>query len=113
MFFSIHILDYAMLDEDLEIKPAAEVSYSEKTQREIVEWIKRLEKKDGSIISVPQKGLTDDKLKEIEAVEFLNENKIDPDVATVWEVESQVSISIDLTGDKKTKKWWEFWKKNR
>lgn len=50
-----------MLDEDLEIKPAAEVSYSEKTQLEIVEWIKRLEKKDGSIISVPQKRIQETK----------------------------------------------------
>ena len=76
LFFSIHILDYLMLDEELEINPAANVSYSKKTQLEIVEWIKRLEKKDSSIISVPQKGLIDDKLKEIEAVEFLNEHEL-------------------------------------
>ncbi len=115
LFFSIHVVDYAMLNEDLEINPAAKVSYSEKTQLEIVEWIKRLEKEDSSIISVPQKGLIDDKLKEIEAIEFLNEHEIDSDVATVWEVESHASISIDLTVDQKSKKpldkrWWEFWK---
>ena len=60
-------------------------------------------KKDSSIISVPQKGLIDDKLKEIEAVEFLNEHEIDPDIATVWEVESQVSIGFDFRDDKESK----------
>ena len=116
IFFSIHVVDYFMLNEDLEIDSSVtNISYSEKNQREIVYWIKRLDKNDNSIISVPQKGLTDDKLREIEAIEFIKKNKIDTDKATLWKIESESSISFDLREDEENnkplnKKWWEFWK---
>ncbi len=116
IFFSIHVVDYFMLNEDMEIDSSVtNISYSEKNQQEIVDWIKRLEKNDHSIIRVPQKGLEDDKLRKIEAIKFINENNIDTDKAILWEVESKSSISFDLTADEEiseslNKKWWEFWK---
>ena len=115
IFFSIHAVDYFMLNENLEIDPSVKASYSKENQQEIEDWVKRLEENDSSIIRVPQKGFTDDKLKEIDAIAFINENKIDCDKAILWEVESKVSIGFDLTKDKEikkpqNKKWWEFWK---
>jgi hypothetical protein len=114
-FFSIHFLDYFMLDEDLDINPAANISYSEETQQEIVGWIRRIENKDNSILRLPQKGLIDEKLKEIEALQFINEKEIDIESAKIWEVESNVSVGFDLAIEdekkqKGDKKWWEFWK---
>lgn len=104
LFFSIHVVDYFMLTDDLEIDPAASVSYSDKSQQEIVAWIKRLERNDVSILKVPQKGITDDKLQEIEAIEFIEKHHIDVSSARTWEVEADVEVTIDLSDDEAPEK---------
>lgn len=113
-FFIIHIVDYFMLNEDLEIDNSAQVSISEKSQKEIVDWIKRIEKNDDSIIRVPQKGITDEELKHIEFLKYIKESEIDLDIAKIQKVEEgeeKVSVKFDLKKIGKTdKKWWEFWK---
>lgn len=113
LFFSIHIVDYFMLDENLEIDESATSSYNKKTENEIVSWIKRIEREDKLIISVPQKGLTNDSLKRIEAEKFLKELSVDIDKTQIWEVEEKISVNIDLTKERtnnENKKWWEIWK---
>lgn len=42
-FFVIHIVDYFMLNEDLEIDDSVAVSMSKASQNEIVDWINRKE----------------------------------------------------------------------
>ncbi|WP_299888821.1 hypothetical protein [uncultured Lacinutrix sp.] len=113
LFFSIHIVDYFMLDENLEIDESATSSYNKKTENEIVSWIKQIEREDKLIISVPQKGLINDSLKRIEAEKFLEGLSVDIDKTQIWEVEEKISVNIDLTKERtnnENKKWWEIWK---
>jgi hypothetical protein len=110
-FFVIHITDYFMLNEDLEIDASVEVSMSDESQKEIVELIKRVEKNDNFIIRVPQKGIIDEELKHIEFLDYVNTNDIDLDLARIQSIEEKLSVKFDLeTIDTKGKKWWEFWK---
>lgn len=113
-FFVIHIFDYFMLNQDLEIDASVEVSISKESQKEIVDWIKRIEKNDNSIIRVPQKGITDEELQHIEFLKFIEKNNIDLELARMQKVEAKEekeSIKFDLNKiDKTNKKWWEFWK---
>ncbi|WP_405223817.1 hypothetical protein [Dokdonia sp. Asnod1-B02] len=113
LFFSIHIVDYFMLNENLEIDESTTSSYNKKTENEIVSWIKRIELEDKRIISVPQKGLTDETRKKIEAEKFLDDLSVDIDKTKIWEVEEKISVNIDLTKERTNsgnKKWWEIWK---
>jgi hypothetical protein len=113
LFFSIHIVDYFMLDENLEIDKSTTSSYNKKTENEIVSWIKRIEREDKLIISVPQKGLSNDSLKRIEAEKFIDGLSVEIDKTEIWEVEEKISVNIDLTKEPTNngnKKWWEIWK---
>ncbi|WP_338769559.1 hypothetical protein WAF17_10110 [Bernardetia sp. ABR2-2B] len=114
-FFVIHALDYFMLNENLEIDVSAESSMPTEAQKEIVGWIQRIEKNDDSIIRIPQKGITDQELKQIEFQKFIEENGIDLNLAKLQKAESKISISFDLENietskPSKIKKWWQFWK---
>ena len=97
LFFSIHIIDFFMLNEDYEIAEDVTTSYNKETENDIASWMKRILNEDKQIIEVPQKGLTDETLKKIEAEKFLNGLSIDLDKAEIWEVEISNSIQIDLT----------------
>ncbi|EZH75906.1 hypothetical protein ATO12_03695 [Aquimarina atlantica] len=113
LFFTIHVADYFMLNEDFEVDEAVTTSYNKKTEDEIVTWIKRIENEDKQIIRVPQKGLTDKTLKRIEAKNFLNGLSIEMDELQIWEIEESTSVKIDLTKEQQNspdKKWWELWK---
>ncbi len=115
LFFSIHVMDYFMVTEDLEIDPASTTNMSEASLQTIVHWMKRLEEDTDSIIQIPQRGITDKTLREIQAREYILEHQIDLGTARVWEIDSDVSVKVDLTTkteghSKATKKWWEFWK---
>ena len=113
LFFSIHIVDYFMLDENLEIDKSTTSSYNKKTENEIVSWIKWIEREDKLIISVPQKGLSNDSLKRIEAEKFIDGLSVEIDKTEIWEVEEKISVNIDLTKEPTNngnKKWWEIWK---
>src|SRR5687767_10928026 len=93
LFFTIHVSDYFMLDENLDIAPNVTSSYSQDTQEAIVGWIKRIDKKDSQIIYIPR--LTQSEREEgydhnfllLKAETFLNLNNIDIETAKVWEVE--------------------------
>ena len=53
-FFSILILDYLMLDEDLNLAEDITTSYSESSERAIIDKIKRIENEDSKIIPIPR-----------------------------------------------------------
>ncbi len=115
IFFSIHFADYAMFTEDLEIDPAVSTGYSQESEQAILDWFRRLDNNDSSIVRVPQRGITDRNLREIEANEFIRQHNVDLETAFIWEFAQEVSVKVDLTAkteghSKATKKWWQFWK---
>ncbi|WP_291721775.1 hypothetical protein [Bernardetia sp.] len=100
-----------MLNEDLEIDDSVTSSMSREAQKEIVNWIKRIEKNDSSLICIPQRGITDEEILEIELLEFIENNNIDLETAKIQLAESEmpISVSLDLENIKiSQKKWWQF-----
>ena len=85
IFFSILFVDYFMLDENLEIDPFASVSYSTDYQHSIHSWLQRMDKKDPTILSIPTIGPLDEKAAIDEATKFLDQHKIDPFLARIWD----------------------------
>ena len=174
-FFSIMVVDYFMLDEEMNIASNVTTNHSKTQENSLVNRIKRIENKDSSIISIPRVTLNDrknlmkqfvDKLSESKLIDilnqqienqdyraefdfyfgneadeltkqkweeeknnflyqqvetFLNLNNINIDNSTLWIVNSEGSISVDLTYDKETrtlptineqkikKPLWKFW----
>jgi hypothetical protein len=116
-FFSILVMDYFMLDENFDIVPDVTTSYSLNTVKIIADRIKRIENNDPAIFSLPRLGeLSNTDYEEfipqkIDA--FLNLNSIDLKTVSIWEIEEEASISIDLKKDVESevkRPWWKIWK---
>ena len=115
-FFSILVTDYLMFDENLNIAKDTTTTYSKENLETLIERIRRIESKDVSIISLPRLGILahiDDKTiiyQEIDS--FLNLNSINLETVKIWEVDENVSITIDINDkDKQMNKrsWWKVW----
>ena len=174
-FFSIMVVDFFMLDEEMNIASNVTTNYSKTQENSLIDRIKRIENKDSNIISIPRVTLNErknlmqqfvDKLSDSKLIDmlnqqienqdfraefdfyfgneadeltkqkweeeknnflyqqvetFLNLNNINVDKSTLWIVDSEGSISFDLTDDKENKtipitneqkiekQWWKFW----
>lgn len=121
-FFSVLVTDYFMFDENLNVAKDTTTSYSKENLESLIDRIRRIENKDDTIISLPRLG--NSKGAEFisqEVDSFLNLNSINIETATIWEVEENGTITIDLKNDndEKTKtgynstlpkagrKWWQ------
>ena len=103
-FFSILVVDYLMLDENLNIAKDTTTSYTEKTLEVLIDRIKRIEKKETTIISLPRFGNSQEVLDKPfisqQVDSFLTHNSINIQAATIWEVEESGTITIDLKNKK-------------
>jgi len=107
-FFSILVTDYFMFDENLNVAKGTTTSYSKENLEILVDRIRRFEDKDETIISLPRlgnsKSTTDKEYISQQAERFLNLNSIKIETATIWEVEENVTITIDLKNEGKENK---------
>ena len=99
-FFSVLVTDYFMFDENLNVAKDTTTSYSKENLESLVDRIRRIENKDASIISLPRLGNSKSET-ETETVSqqlegFLNLNSINIETVTIWEVEENGTITIDL-----------------
>lgn len=99
-FFSILVTDYFMFDENLNIVKEMTTTYTKENLDTLIDRIRRIENKDISIVSLPRFGnLTNADNTEFlsqQMESFINLNSINIEMATIWEVEESVTISIDL-----------------
>lgn len=120
-FFSILITDYFHFDENYNVPKNATSSYPENILELLADRMKRIENDDKSIIPLSRTNKeenTDDDYLDQKIETFLNLNSINIKTATIWDVDSIGSITIDLTANNETeenqkiekKNWWEFWK---
>lgn len=87
VFFSIHIADYFLVDDNLESDTAVKSSYSNNNVKLIIEWIKRIENDDVSIVEIPRKQLTSNKKQRLEAGKFLEKWDVDINKASICELD--------------------------
>lgn len=99
-FFSILVTDYFMFDENLNIAKEMTTTYTKENLDTLIDRIRRIENKDISIVPLPRFGnLTNADNTEFfsqQMESFINLNSINIEMATIWEVEECVTISIDL-----------------
>lgn len=105
-FFSVLVTDYFMFDENLNVAKDTTTSYSKENLESLIDKIRRIENKDDTIISLPRLGnskTTEFISQQVDS--FLNLNSINIETATIWEVEENGTITIDLKNenDEKTK----------
>lgn len=105
-FFSVLVTDYFMFDENLNVAKDTTTSYSKENLESLIDRIRRIENKDDTIISLPRLGnskTTEFISQQVDS--FLNLNSINIETATIWEVEENGTITIDLKNenDEKTK----------
>ena len=107
-FFSVLVTDYFMFDENLNVAKDTTTSYSKENLESLVDRIRRIENKDASIISLPRlgnsKSATDTETVSQQLESFLNLNSINIETVTIWEVEENGTITIDLKNDSDEKK---------
>ena len=107
-FFSILVTDYFMFDENLNVAKNTTTSYSKENLENLVDRIKRIEDKDETIISLPRlgnsKSTTDKEYISQQVDKFLSLNSINIETATIWEVEENVTTTIDLKNNSEEKR---------
>jgi hypothetical protein len=120
-FFSILFTDYFMLDENLNLAAGVTTSYTKANETLLIDRIKRIEGNHPAIVRIPRLPLEEALGKYdrgdilIKVNSFLDSNGIDIEMTTLWEIEEQGSVTIDLTKDsdlkqkKKRKYWWWPW----
>lgn len=119
MFFSIHLGDYFLVNEKLELETKAQSNYSDIELDLLLHWMKRVDVKGESIIPIAQKGLVGFEAIDGEIEILVKEHAINLDTVKVWKVGKETSVTIDLNEtnqpkeektEGQTKKWWGFWK---
>jgi len=99
-FFSILVTDYFMFDENFSIPKDTTTTYSEQNLKILIDRVKRIENKDTTIISLPRLGNKIDSLDtnyiSQQTESFLTLHSINTNLATIWVIEENVRINIEL-----------------
>lgn len=98
-FFSVLVTDYFMFDDNLDIADNIETNYSKKNLKTLINRIKRIENKDATIISLPRLGNLAPESISQEITSFINLNSINLDSLTIWEIDEDGTIKIDLKNE--------------
>ena len=102
-FFSIFVTDYFIFDENLNVAKATTTNYTKENLEILIDRIRRIENKDVAIISLPRLGnsanVDNPELIYQQAENFLLLNSINIETATIWEVEENGTITIDLKNE--------------
>lgn len=118
-FFSILISDYFHFDENYNIPKNATSSYPENILELLADRMIRIENNDKSIVSLSRTNKEENRSDEYldqKMETFLNLNLIDIKTATIWDIDTIGSVTINLKDDTDSesrideKKWWKFWK---
>jgi len=119
LFFSIHLGDYFLVNEKLELDTNAQSNYSEVELDLLLHWMKRVDVKDESIIPIAQKGLVGFEAIDAEIETLVKEHNINLDTVKVWKMGDETSVTVKVNetnqpmeekAHDQTKKWWEFLK---
>lgn len=102
-FFSILVTDYFIFDENLNVAKATTTNYTKEDLEILIDRIRRIENQDVAIISLPRLGnsanVDNPELIYQQAENFLLLNSINIETATIWEVEENGTITIDLKNE--------------
>ncbi len=108
-FFSIHIIDHYLFDEKLNNLYGVSIYFTLEEVSILKERLKKINKKNKSIVSIPKLGILDNKeILEIEIEKFTKENQIDVENSTLFEVLQKSPVPLFERSIKK-KRWWKFW----
>ena len=102
-FFSIFVTDYFIFDENLNVAKATTTNYTKENLEILIDRIRRIENKDAAIISLPRlnnsTSVENPELISQHVENFLLLNSINIETATIWEVEENGTITIDLKNE--------------
>ena len=102
-FFSIFVTDYFIFDENLNVAKATTTNYTKEDLEILIDRIRRIENKDVAIISLPRlnnsTSVENPELISQHVENFLLLNSINIETATIWEVEENGTITIDLKNE--------------
>ena len=102
-FFSIFVTDYFIFDENLNVAKATTTNYTKEDLEILIDRIRRIENKDAAIISLPRlnnsTSVENPELISQHVENFLLLNSINIETATIWEVEENGTITIDLKNE--------------
>ncbi|MBK7036685.1 MAG: hypothetical protein IPH42_10160 [Bacteroidetes bacterium] len=102
-FFSILVTDYFIFDENLNVAKATTTNYTKENLEILIDRIRRIENKDAAIISLPRlnnsTSVENPELISQHVENFLLLNSINIETATIWEVEENGTITIDLKNE--------------
>ena len=102
-FFSILVTDYFIFDENLNVAKATTTNYTKEDLEILIDRIRRIENKDAAIISLPRlnnsTSVENPELISQHVENFLLLNSINIETATIWEVEENGTITIDLKNE--------------
>ena len=102
-FFSILVTDYFIFDENLNVAKATTTNYTKEDLEILIDRIRRIENKDVAIISLPRlnnsTSVENPELISQHVENFLLLNSINIETATIWEVEENGTITIDLKNE--------------
>ena len=102
-FFSILVTDYFIFDENLNVAKATTTNYTKENLEILIDRIRRIENKDVAIISLPRlnnsTSVENPELISQHVENFLLLNSINIETATIWEVEENGTITIDLKNE--------------
>ena len=102
-FFSILVTDYFIFDENLNVAKATTTNYTKENLEILIDRIRRIENQDVAIISLPRlnnsTSVENPELISQQAENFLLLNSINIETATIWEVDENGTITIDLKNE--------------
>jgi hypothetical protein len=112
-FFSVLFIDYFHFDEDFNIEKGITSGYPESILKKLAERMKRIENNSPDIIALERakKGeILNHQILQEKINNFLKVNAIDIKTTTVWEIDTESILTVNLTENKENKKkWWKFW----
>ena len=110
-FFSITLLEKLLVDKKFKIQYHLSPYFSDDELKCIQKWIKRIDRKNNSILNLPTYGIiNEEELNEL-INQFLFKNAIRLSNATIFNVlQKEVIPRIQTKKEiKPTKSWWKFW----
>ena len=111
-FFSITLLEKLLVDKKFKIQYHLSPYFSDEELKCIQKWIKKIDRKNNSILKLPTFGIINDEEELTELInQFLFKNAIRLSNATIFNVlQKEVIPRIQTKKEiKPTKSWWKFW----
>ncbi len=110
-FFSITLLEKLLVDKNFKIQYQLSPYFSDEELKCIQKWIKRIDRKNNSILKLPTYGIiTEEELNEL-INQFLFKNAIRFSNASIFSILQKEVIPRNDTKKeiKSSKSWWKFW----